>query len=406
MYDIAIIGAGASGLCAAIFAKKENNNADVVLFERADRVGKKIAMTGNGQCNITNINPTQNRYHGDGNFAKIAIDNFPPQEQEKFFAECGIMLNFEDSGKAYPMSYQASSVVDALRFRAAELGVEIKLSTKVESITKKDNGFLVKYQDGAITAKNVIVASGGAAGGNLGSEDGYAFLRSFGHNVTPLRPAIVQLKSNEPFIRSLKGVKLFAKLVAKSKENTYHADPSDFLFTDYGISGPAVLSLSSYYKEGEKFSVFADLLPNSNTQKTYEFLSSKKSSYPLRSADELFSGLVHKKLGIELVKLEKIAPSSPIGDISDQKIKNLANLVHSLPFNITGTNGMKNAQVTAGGVETSGFFADSMMSKLVDGLFATGEVLNVDGDCGGFNLCFAWASGKAAGIAAAKRVGK
>ncbi|MBR5451740.1 MAG: aminoacetone oxidase family FAD-binding enzyme [Clostridia bacterium] len=406
MYDIAIIGAGASGLAASIFAKKENRNIDVVLFDRADRVGKKIATSGNGQCNITNATPDISRYHGDPTFAKKVIDNFPPAEQQRFFEECGIMLNFENSGKAYPMSYQASSVVDALRFRAAELGVEIKTSCRVESVSKKENGFSVKYEGGCVTAKNVIVAAGGIAGGNLGSEDGYNVLKSFGHKVTSLRPAIVQLKSNEPFIRSLKGVKLFAKLTARSGKNTYSADPSDFLFTDYGISGPAVLSLSSHYKEGEKFSVFADLLPDSNEEKTCKFLSFKRAAFGNRTADELFAGLVHKKIGIELVKLAKIAPSSKIGDISDEKIKSLASLVHNLPFNITGTNGMKNAQVTAGGVDTKDFCADTMMSKLHDGLFATGEVLNVDGDCGGFNLCFAWASGKAAGIAAAKRVGK
>lgn len=406
MYDIAIIGAGASGLVAAIFAKMKNMNADVVLFDRADRVGKKIAMSGNGQCNITNKNPDITRYHGDADFAKTVIDNFPPAEQERFFAECGIMLNFETSGKAYPMSYQASSVVDALRFRAAELGVEIRVSAKVESVAKKEKGFSVKYEGGSVTAQNIIIATGGAAGGSLGSEDGYSILRSFGHKVTSLRPAIVQLKSNEPFVRSLKGVKLFAKLSAKSGKNTYFADPSDFLFTDYGISGPAVLSLSSHYKDGERFTVFADLLPNSTYDKTYKFLSDKRAAFPNRTADELFAGLVHKKIGIELVKLEKIAPSSKIADISDQKISNLAALVHNLPFNITGTNGMKNAQVTAGGVDTKDFCADSMMSKLQEGLFASGEVLNVDGDCGGFNLCFAWASGKAAGISAAKRVGK
>ena len=406
MYDIAIIGAGASGLAAAIFAKKENIGADVVLFERFDRVGKKIAMTGNGQCNITNAHPDKSRYHGDADFASAVIEKFPPKEQEQFFEELGIMLNFEESGKAYPMSYQASSVVDALRFRAAELGVEIKISSGVSSVSKKENGFCVKYNEGSVTAKNVIVAAGGAAGGNLGSEDGYSILKSFGHKVTPLCPAIVQLKSNEPFIRSLKGVKLFAKLMAKSGQNTYFADPSDFLFTDYGISGPAVLSLSSYYKEGERFTVVADLLPNSTPDKTYNFLMDKRSKFGERTADELFSGLVHKKLGIELVKLGGIAPSSKIGDIRDENIKSLANLVHALPFNITGTNGMKNAQVTAGGVDTKDFYSDSMMSKLSEGLYATGEVLNVDGDCGGFNLCFAWASGRLAGISAAKRVGK
>lgn len=406
MYDIAIVGAGASGLVAAIFAKKENMNADVVLFDRADRVGKKIAMSGNGQCNITNKNPDASHYHGDPLFAKAVIGGFPPASQERFFEELGIMLNFEESGKAYPMSYQASSVVDALRFRATELGVEIKVSCKVEAVTQKENGFSVKYEGGSVTARNVIVATGGLAGGSLGSEDGYSILRSFGHKVSSLRPTIVQLKSDEPFIRSLKGVKLFASLIAKSGKNTYSADPSDLLFTDYGISGPAVLILSSHYKEGEKFCIFADLLPRSNKEKTHKFLLDKRAAFGTRTADELFAGLVHKKIGIELVKLQKIAPSSKIADISDEKLLKLASLVHNLPFNITGTNGMKNAQVTAGGVDTKDFYPDTMMSKIKEGLFASGEVLNVDGDCGGYNLCFAWSSGKAAGIAAAKRTGK
>ncbi len=406
MYDIAIIGGGASGLTAGIFAKMQSPDLQVVILERFDRVGKKIAVTGNGRCNITNENLTSDRYHGDSKLAEAVFADFGYSEQKKFFEALGLAITLEDGGKAYPLSLQASSVVDALRFKVFELGAEIRTGSRVENVKKEGNTFKITLENEKLTARNVIVAVGGVAGGNLGSQDGYSILKSFGHKITEIHPAIVQLKTKTPYLKAVKGIKLPAKLSAKCGNMKYTAEVGDLLFTEYGISGPAVLSLSSHYVKGDDFKIFADLIPEISQDKTLEMLKAKVKNYPERRAEELLSGYIHKILGREIVKYSGVNPNTLLCELSDSQLKMINNNIHSLEFAVTDTNGMKNAQVTSGGADTRDFDYTTLMSKQCDGLFASGEVLNVDGDCGGFNLAFAWASGRKVGISVAKRCEK
>ncbi len=396
MYDILVIGGGASGMMSAIISKKTSPELSVSVIEKSTRLLGKVAVSGNGQCNITNQNCSEEYYHGDSSFAAEIIKKFTPEMQKDFFLSLGLPVFFREDKKGYPNSLQATSVVDALRFYAEEIGVNIILDTEVKSVKKNKGNFDVFSGDKKFSARAVIVAAGGIAGGKLGNDSGYKILKSFGHKSTELRPSIVQLKSNEPFIKALQGIKLLAKLTAKIGEKTVTAPVGDLLFTDYGISGPAVLILSSYY-QNKDFTVYADLIPNLSQVETEKILKLKRANLPTRKSEEFLAGLINRKLGLTIIKHLGIDLKKPFSEITDEELERTNKTVHALKFNIIGTNGFQNAQVTSGGIHTTEFYPETLMSKKEKGLFAAGEILNVDGECGGYNLSFAWASGYLAG---------
>lgn len=397
MYDLMIIGGGAAGLMAAVSAKEENPSLSVAVLEKADRVGKKIAVSGNGQCNITNRFAEQNDYHGDADFAARVLSAFPPQDQIAYFESIGLPLTVKEDGKAYPHALQAAGVVDALRFRAEELGVQTVLGALVTSI-KKDRDFVIGTEEGdTFSAHALLLACGGEAGGKLGSRDGYRLIKSLGHTVTPCHPAIVPLKSNLPFLRAVKGIKVTASVSAEGVIAT-----GDLLFCDYGVSGPTVLFLSSYRTPGQSFSLTADLVPDMSADQTLAFLTNKCRLAPLRTAEELLAGLLHKKLGLMLAKQVGIEPTASLSSLTEKQLTALNDMLHHLVIPITDACPLSEAQVTHGGAETTEFDSATMMSRKVSGLFGAGEVLNVDGNCGGYNLCFAWASGRLAAKSAVR----
>lgn len=405
IFDVTVIGGGASGLAAAISAKRSFPEARVLVIEKNDRVGKKLAVTGNGQCNITNNSFSPDRYHGSPEFAYRIIASFDPEKQASFFLSLGLPVAFRQDGKAYPMSLQASSVVDALRFSAAEAGVNILCGAKAETPSvSKDGAFFIPTDKERFISKTLIIACGGEAGGKLGSDDGYRFLSSFGHRITDLRPAIVQLRSSEPFLRALKGVKVTAALSVDTDKGRINAPAGDLLFCDYGVSGPGVLLLSSYYGADKPFCIKADLTPYLDETELLGLLKTKRDFCGTRKTEELLGGLLQKRLAQTVLKIGGLSPETQIGRVSDSELKRVSDILKSFKINITGTRGMNDAQVTAGGADTAEFYEDTLMSRRIPGLFACGEVLNADGDCGGFNLSFAWASGYTAGLCAADRV--
>ena len=393
MRKIAVVGGGAAGMCFSVMAKRLLPSCQITIFERADRVGKKLSTTGNGRCNITNESLQKERYHGDSDFAINAINKFGLKKTEEFFKSLGVIFTTLEDEKVYPMSLQAASVTDAFRFALDELGVEIRLNTKVTEINRENGGFLVLTDNKCEQFDVVVIATGGKAGGKLGGEDGYRFLRQMGHKIIDLNPAIVQLKTETDVVRQLKGIKVEGAVTLTSSLGV-RKELGEILFCDYGISGPPVLQVSRL-AIGENPLVSLDLLPQMSEEEIYSELLRRVELFATRPASELFAGFMNKRLGQVVLKISGGNINSVSSELKDSVLRKTAKNIKNMTLKVIGTGGFENAQVTAGGAKPEQFF-DNMMSKKVKGLFAIGEVLDVDGDCGGFNLAFAWASANAA----------
>ncbi len=399
--EIAIIGGGASGILAAISAAR--NGAKVTIYERCDRIGRKILATGNGRCNYTNINAGIENYHGKNpEFINDAINNFWITETNSFFQELGMLTKIEENGKAFPYSLQASAVLDVLRYELYRLCVNIVTEFEVEKIIKENGRFSLKsYNDMKAYADKVILSTGGKASPSLGSNgSGYQLAQSFGHKLSKLYPSLVQIKTETDLIRSLKGIKLDANVLleAGNKKSLYFGE---VLFTDYGLSGPAIFNVSRLCAENIDASITLDILPEIDNEELYEILKSRRTQY--RNLETFFVGMVNKKVGMVIMKYANVLPFNRTSDtISDVEIKRLCDALKNFKLKVTGTMSWNNAQVTAGGILTEDINSLTMESKLCDGLYLTGEILDIDGDCGGYNLQWAWSSGYIAGLNASK----
>lgn len=393
MTDVLIIGGGAAGLSLAVMLKTDRPDLTVTVLERVDRVGKKLATTGNGRCNITNTNLNPERYHGDRDFAADILSQFGYDRQKEFFESLGVLFIKEDGGKVYPRSLQATSVVDALRFKADELGVATILNTTVQEVKRDGDTFTVKCADKTVKAKVVVVAVGGQAGGKLGSVDGYCILKLLGHKIEKVFPSVVQLKTPTDVVRQLKGIKVDALVTARS-DSRIRTEFGEVLFCDYGLSGPPILQVSRL-AEGGNMTVSLDLVPDMSEDDVKQEIARRCEAFPNRSAGDMLTGFLHKRLGQVILKCSGVDLNSSCGDTPEKTVLKIAKTLKSFDFKVVATTGFENAQVTAGGAQCAQFFS-TCMSKKAKGLFAVGEVLNVDGDCGGFNLAFAWASAFAA----------
>jgi len=396
MTDVIIIGAGAAGMAFAVLAKLKTPNLKILILEANDRVGKKLITTGNGRCNITNSNCDIMRYHGKNpQFALAALSEFPPSKQAEFFSSLGVLVDFEQDGRAYPLSGQASSVVDALRFALDERNVEVLTSCVVKKIEKLNDVFIVSAEK-EYSCRSVVVACGGIAGGKLGNESGYALLESLGHVISECRPSIVQIKTELTFVKQLKGIKVMANCSVLVKGQIVKSEFGEILFCDYGISGPAILQLSRIVSFNKSCELSLDFTPQFSKFDLIKMLLVRKSDLGVRPMSEFFTGMLNKRLGQVIAKYCGIEISKKSYDLTTQEISALANAIKKFTIAILGTTGMSNAQVTAGGADTDQFFETTLMSKNVDGLFAIGEVLDIDGDCGGFNLSWSWSSANTA----------
>lgn len=393
MNNIAIIGGGASGLMAAIFAA-ENDNNRVTIYESGERLGRKILATGNGRCNMTNVNADIANYHSSNpKFVLGAKNKFWVEETLEFFESLGIVSKMEEGGKVYPYSDQASAVLDVLRFKIEELDVKVVNSFDVKSVSNKNGLFEISAYDGRLAnADKVIVATGGKAAPNLGSKGtGYEILRSLGHSITKLSPSLVQLKTETEVVKKLKGIKLNANVTLGS-----HTEYGEVLFTEYGVSGPAVFSLSSRL-DGQT-SIELDIMPEYTYEQLVDMISVRMYTMPKVTLENFLVGIMNKRVGQALLKSVGIEPLSRYCvTLGAKEISRLCKAIKRWEFKITGTMSWNNAQVTKGGASTKEFNPNTMESKLVSGLFAVGEVLDIDGDCGGYNLQWAWSSGYLAG---------
>jgi len=408
---IAIVGGGASGLVAAITAanalQKAGSTAKVVIFERGQRVGRKLLATGNGRCNLSNRNASPEHYHGvDPDFVRTAFKRFSVKSNLDFFYKMGLLTVEEEEGKLYPRSLQAAAVLDILRLEAEQCGVETRCETEVTAIRPRKDGFMLETSAGSCIAGAVILAAGGEASASLGGTDsGYRLLSSLGHRITDRRPAIVQLQTDTTHTKALSGLKIDGIVTVTGKEPVSRF--GEILFTDYGISGPPIMTLSSVVVRrlggGKTVTLSLDIMPDMEPERLRKVLSGKVSSRPERKLEDYLTGILPKRIGQCALKAAGIAPlSRTAGSLTPDEISALCSQLKNWKITVTGHNGMKNAQVTAGGAETAGFFPDTLGSKKVPGLFACGEVLDIDGDCGGYNLQWAWSSGRLAAESAVK----
>lgn len=394
--DIAIIGGGASGLMAAVAAKNEDTN--VTVFERTKRVGKKILATGNGRCNMTNTGAGLKNYHGkDPSFVNGAIKRFWVNETLELFSELGILWKEEERGKVYPYSDTASAVLDVLRRRVERTGTEVRCDLDVRSIEKKNGKFIVRTYSGTEDKfDKVIIAAGGKAAPDLGSNgSGYELLKSFGHKITALRPSLVQIKTDTDIVKKLKGIKIDANVTIGRNSSR-----GELLFTDYGLSGPPIFELTSRL-DGDK-TLEIDMMPDHTSDDVLNIIYERMAYLYDVPLEEFFTGMLNKRVGQALLKSVGVAPlSRESSSLTEAEAKKIVSAIKGWRFNITGTMSWNNAQVTKGGAETAGFDSATMESKLIKGLYACGEVLDIDGDCGGYNLQWAWSSGYIAGKNAA-----
>ena len=400
MPDIAIIGGGAGGMMAALTAA-ENAANRVSLFERQARVGRKLLSTGNGRCNLTNLNCSPAYYHSETpGFAAHALEAFPVPETLKWFREHGLVTVAEDSGRVYPLSNSANSVLDVLRLSIEQSeNITVFTGAPVLELRRTPKGFTVKTENGSAAFDKVIVACGGMAGAKLGGvKDGYTLLQSLGHNRTSLHPALVQLTTDTDYPKRLKGVRADAKLSLSAPRQTRMRTEGEVQFTEKGVSGPAVFDLSRAVSvSDEKLTLTLDFLRDYSIQDVYAMLTARRNHLPSLPAEELLTGVLHNRLGRTILYYVNLDTKKPMSDLSDAELKEAARACKGFSLPVRGTEGFDSAQVTAGGIRCSEFDPMTMESRLVPGLYACGEVLDVDGDCGGFNLQWAWASGHLAG---------
>ena len=399
---IAIIGGGASGMAAAL-AAAENPGCRVVLLERQARLGRKLQATGNGRCNLTNLHAALQGYHGEQpDFSEYAVSAFPPEKTMDWFRSLGLFTVAEESGRVYPYSDQANSVLDVLRFALEKPNIQVKLGAEVEKVRKMQNGFRLEFGEEALDCQRLIVACGGLAGTRLGGTmSGYKLLRSLGHRCTRLRPTLVQLKTSWGGVVGLKGVRGNCRAGILYNGTPFRESRGELQFTEYGLSGPVIFEISrDVCQQKGDWCCRLDFLPEILAETLFQELCRRRgTSLP---ASELLTGILHNRLGRVLTQAAGISAQTPIWDLPDELLWEAVRAVKEFDVPLTEPMGMDSAQVTAGGIVTREFDDKTMESKLVPGLYACGEVLDVDGDCGGYNLQWAWSSGRLAGLNAGK----
>ena len=386
---ILIIGGGASGMMAALTASQAH---EVVLLERQNRMGRKLLATGNGRCNLTNLNLSPDHYHGQApDFCRFALESFSVEQTLDFFRSIGLVTTAEDSGRVYPYSDSANSVVDVLRLPLEHReNVTIVTGSEVQSISRKKGTFFAHTTENDYVGDAVIVSTGGVAGGKLGGTDlGYKLLASFGHTRTKLYPSLVQLRTDTGLVRSLKGVRCDA--LVRSDRGAHRGEVQ---FTDYGVSGPVIFEMSREAREGTHLTF--DFLPDIPKEELEQMLFHRIRSMPKLKGEDLLTGIVHNRLGRTLLRACDCSLELCCESLLDN-VTQIAQTMKAFTLKVLGTMGMDNAQVTAGGIMTSEFRPDTLESRLCKGLYACGEVLDIDGDCGGYNLQWAWSSGHLAG---------
>lgn len=409
MKKVAVIGGGASGLACAVQIMrivKNKEDVKVTVLERLPRIGKKILVTGNGRCNLTNVNATVENYRGNPEFAEYALNEFTPQSNIEFFNSLGLYTRTEEEGRVYPLSNQASSVLDALRFECERLGIEIVCDYRAVHLKTVDTGVTTK-----IIVNNrdrfdyVVVACGGMAAKVHGTDgDAYDLLKMFNHKIVSPVPALVSLNCDD-FTKALKGVRSICKMNLIIDGEKYLENYGEVQFTDYGLSGIPIMQLSRFVSASPSNDIYMELdtVPSFSAEELQEYLYSRRK-IDSGLCENMLGGIMNKQLCIVFMKECGIAPNGRVNELSDNQIEKLGNTIKCWKIKVKNSRSFDYAQVTAGGADCSQFDMKTMESKLVKNVFCCGEALDIDGDCGGFNLQWAWSSGRTAGKCIGERI--
>ncbi|MCF6465826.1 NAD(P)/FAD-dependent oxidoreductase [Clostridium sp. Cult2] len=408
MPKVLVVGGGAAGMMAAISAR--NQGADVIILERNNRVGRKILATGNGRCNYTNVNLSIENYHGENKkFPYSCLSQFNVDETINFFEVLGITPAIEEDGKVFPLSFQSSSVLDVLRFELEYLDIEVMTEAYVVDIKNNNNNFILTLKDGReIYGDRVILATGGNAAPNTGSDgNGYVLAQELGHSLIEVFPGLVQLKLEGDLFKQVDGVKFIGTAGLYDKNKLLKEDSGDILFTNYGISGPPILQLSRtalyYLKKGKSIQLKVSIIHTRTQEELFDYLQYRFGFMPKKTIEIGLIGLINKRLILPILNETAIDKNKLIAHLSNEEVRKISAILTDLRFNIIGSKSWDNAQITAGGIVTNEIENSTMESKLVKGLFFAGEIMDIDGDCGGFNLQWAWSSGYVAGRNASLR---
>ncbi|KGP76567.1 flavoprotein [Desulfosporosinus sp. Tol-M] len=405
--DVIVVGGGAAGMTAAISAGRLG--ADVTILERNPRVGKKILATGNGRCNFTNVNADITCYHGNNpKFAYSALAYFTIDDTIRFFEKLGIEHKIEDLGKVFPMSDQASSILDVFLYELNELGVNIICDACVKDIHRKKNKFIIELENGKVyLGDRVIIAAGGKAMPSSGSDGrGYDLVIRLGHTITDIFPALVQLMLEGSFFKRIEGVKFVGTAEIVYNNKSVAKDRGDILFANYGVSGPPILQISrkagELLQEGKEGHLKINVMDKLSREELSKLICKRSQISSNKPIDFSLVGLINKRL-IPVVLTEAGINNfkRPVGMLSAQEREGIIDILSGWRFKIRGTKSWPSAQVTAGGVDTHEINQNTMESKTVKGLFFAGEIMDIDGSCGGYNLQWAWSSGFLAGQSAA-----
>lgn len=395
----AIIGGGASGLMCACVAKRRNPDKKIVILERDNRVGKKILVSGNSRCNLTNLNACSDNYHTSFNDGvNFLLKNYPPSKVIEYFNKLGLVCKVDADNRVYPLSRQASAVLSVLRNELKRRNVDELCDTEVQNISQNNGLYTIRCSDKIITAKKVVIATGGK--NNYAQKvvgDTFLVSKSIGHKINTLSPSLCPIKVTSKVIKSLKGIRAQGKVTALINGKKVKSEYGEIQFGADCLSGICVFNLSREVNCSKNAQIIVELLPDYSLEEIKAMIKNRIALTENDSVQELFTGLFHKNIGIAILKDSKVDTSKTANSLSDSEICAIANTIFEWKFDAIPSNDFSSAQVTCGGVNGNEIDPYTFESKKAKNVYLCGEVIDVDGDCGGFNLQFAFSSGMCVG---------